>query len=94
MNTENTEQLGAYGVNWSMIDLSSPHETSLPLIYEYTFDGLLLEISCNLREINEKTVMAQFEEALSSRTQSARDIMKENITSIVDHAKAQREENQ
>ena len=86
------EQLGAYGVNWSKIDLSSPYETSLPLVDEYTFDGLLLEISCNLREINEKTVMAQFEEALQSRVTSARDIMRDNIKSIVAHANAQREE--
>ena len=79
-----------YGTNWSNIDFSSAYETSLAIIDPYTFDGLLLEINCNLPKITSESVMKQFEDALQSRINSAREIMRDNLGNIVKHANEQR----
>ena len=84
MNNENP-----YGTDWSNIDLSS-HESTYAIIDPYTFDGLLLEINCNLPKITKKSVMKQFEDALQSRINSAREVMRDNLENIVKHANEQR----
>jgi len=85
MNNENS-----YGTDWSNIDLQSNYQSSLAIIDEYTFDDLLMEINCNLPVIDEKTVMKQFEDALQSRINSAREIMRDNLKNIVKHAQEYR----
>jgi hypothetical protein len=77
------------GTDWSNIDLSS-YESSLAIVDEYTFDGLLLEINCNLRTIDAESVMKQFNESLQSRIDSAREIMRDNLANIVKHAQEYR----
>lgn len=89
---DNPPAVGSYGIDWNNIDLDSPFESSRNLIENLTFDSLLLEINCNLRDINHTTVTAQFETDLKSRIQEARDIFKSNLTNIVRHAKKEREE--
>lgn len=79
-----------YGTNWSNIDLASAHETGLPIIDPYTFDGLLLEVNCNLPNITKESVMTQFELALQSRIDSAREVMRDNLENIVKYANEQR----
>ena len=79
-----------YGIDWSNIDFSSVYETSLAIVGEYTFDGLLLEINCNLPKITKESVMKQFEDALQSRITSAREIMRDNLENIVKHANNER----
>lgn len=79
-----------YGTDWSNIDLDSSYQRSLAIIDEYTFDGLLLEINCNLPKITKESVMKQFEDALQSRITSAREIMRDNLEYIVRHANEQR----
>ena len=49
-----------------------------------------LEISCNLIEINEETVKAQFYESLNSKIQSAKDIFNANLQNIVKFAQEER----
>jgi hypothetical protein len=78
-----------YGTDWSNIDLSS-HESTYSIIDPYTFDGLLLEINCNLPKITKESVMQQFEDALQSRINSAREVMQDNLENIVKHANEQR----
>lgn len=78
-----------YGTDWSNIDLDS-HQVEYAIIDPYTFDGLLLEINCNLPTISKESVMKQFEDALQSRITSAREIMQDNLENIVKHANEQR----
>lgn len=73
-------------VNWSNINLQSPYERSLNLIDNLTFDCLLLEINCNLPEINEATVRQQFKEDLNSRIEEAQSIFEDNLTNIINYA--------
>ena len=48
------------------IDLNNDHERNTDILDGYNLDTLFLEISCNLREINEETVKKQFYESLIS----------------------------
>lgn len=45
-------------MNWNKIDLNS-HEVESNLLKNYTFSTLLLEVNCNVREINKETVKSQ-----------------------------------
>lgn len=89
---DNPPALGSYGIDWNNVDLDSPSETSHNIIEGLTFDVLLLEINCNIRDINAKTVTAQFETDLQRRINEARDIFRMNLANIVRHAKKEREE--
>ena len=79
-----------YGTDWNNIDMHSPHETSLNLIENLTFDTLLLEIECNCEKIDERSVTQQFEEDLRSRVAEARVIFQTNLESIIRKAKLTR----
>jgi hypothetical protein len=82
--------LHEYTTDWSNINLSRPANGRLNMLEHYDFDTLFLEISCNLSEINEATVTAQFEETLKSKIKSAREIFADNLKNIV--AEAQKEQ--
>lgn len=79
-------------MDWNNVDLNS-HERDAYIIDPYSFDTLLLEISCNLREINHETVTAQFNESLNSKIQSAMEVFAANLDNIVKQAKKEREDN-
>lgn len=87
---DNPPAVGTYGIDWNNVDLDDAYESSRNLIENLTFDALLLEINCNLREINPATVTAQFETDLQSRISEARDIFKMNLANIVRHARKER----
>ena len=87
---KNPPAVGTYGIDWENIDLDSPFESSRNLIENLTFDTLLLEINCNLREINAESVRVQFEADLQSRVAEAREIFAANIANIVQHARKER----
>ena len=72
------------------IDLNSDYERNADILDGYNLDILFLEISCNLREINEETVKAQFYESLNSKIQSAKDIFNANLKNIVKYAQEER----
>lgn len=80
-----------YETDWNNIDLDSPCERDLSILDAYTFDQLLLEISCNLPAINETAVRQQFETELKSRIESAREVFEANLENIVDKAIEERE---
>ena len=73
-------------MNWSNIDLSSPFERSLNIIDPLNFETLLLEISCNLPEINKETIKKQFETDLQNRIESAKQVFNDNIENILKDA--------
>ena len=72
------------------IDLNSDYERNADILDGYNLDILFLEISCNLREINEETVKKQFYESLNSKIQSAKDIFNANLKNIVKYAQEER----
>ena len=77
-------------MDYSSIDFNSDYERNSNLLDGYDFDTLFLEISCNLREINEETVKQQFYESLNSKIQSAKDIFNANLKNIVKYAQEER----
>ena len=77
-------------MNYLNVDLKSAHERNSNILDPYSFDILLLEVSCNLREINEETIRKQFEESLNSKVDSAYEIFDANIKSIVKDAQKYR----
>ena len=76
-------------MDWNNIDLNS-YEVDCNLIDGLTFETLLLEIHCNIREINETTVRKQFEDDLNSRVDEAKSIFEANLKNIVKKAKKER----
>jgi len=73
-------------MDWKNVNMKSSYERAQNIIDPLDFDTLLLEINCNLREINKETVMRQFEEDLKNRIQSAKEVMLNNIDNIVKEA--------
>ena len=77
-------------MDWLNIDLTSGYERDQTMLDPYSFDSLLIEISCNLKEINEKTVTAQFNETLNERINEAKEIFAANLKNIVKQARKER----
>jgi hypothetical protein len=73
-------------MDWMNVDMQSPSERSASLIDGLTFEVLLLEIGCNVRDITPASVMAQFEEDLQSRIAEARQVMEANLLNITREA--------
>lgn len=76
-------------MDWNNVDLNS-HEREANILDPYSFDTLLLEVNCNLREINHETVKAQFMESLNSKIQSAKEVFAANLDNIVKEAQTER----
>jgi len=72
-------------MKWNNIDLNS-HEIGAEILDGLTFEILLLEISCNVKDINEVTVRKQFEDDLKSKIECAKEIFEANLKNIVKHA--------
>lgn len=79
-------------MNWKNVNLDSAYERAQPIIDALSFDTLLLEINCNIKEINRETVRKQFEEDLQNRIRSAREVFNDNLGNIVTEAKRYRED--
>ena len=89
---DNPPAVGTYGIDWNNIDLDSEYECSRNLIENLTFDALLLEINCNIKDITEETVNAKFWADVKSRVDEAWEIFQKNRANIVCHARKHREE--
>lgn len=77
-------------MNWNNINLKDNYERSQNIIDPLSFDTLLLEISCNVIEINKENVLKQFETDLQNRIISARKIVLSNLDNIVKDAQEYR----
>lgn len=73
-------------MDWKNVNLKDNYERDQNIIDPLNFDTLLLEISCNIRNINKETIKAQFEEDLKNRIQSAREVFNNNIDNILNEA--------
>lgn len=76
-------------MNWNNVDLKS-HEVESQILDGYSFETLLLEINCNVKEINRETVQAQFNESLKAAISSAKEVFNSNLDNIVKEAQRQR----
>ena len=81
-----------HGIDWNNVKLKDGYERDLYMLDSYDFDTLLLEINCNLIEINADTVRAQFEESLNSKIEVAKSIFNSNLDNIVKQALKERME--
>ena len=77
-------------MNWKNVDLTDGYEREQDFLDGYSFDTLLLEIQCNLKVINRKTVEEQFLEVLQYKIDDAKEIFYNNIDNIVAQAKKER----
>lgn len=68
-------------MNWNNIDLNS-HEVESNIVDSYPFSTLLLEVECNCREIDKKSIERQFLESLNSSMQSAKEVFYANLDNI------------
>ena len=73
-------------MDWNNIDLNSDYERNQDFLTGYSFDTLLLEISCNLRIINNTTVREHCYNELNNRIREAKEIFEANINNIVKNA--------
>jgi hypothetical protein len=73
-------------MDWDNIDLTSGYEREQDFLTGYSFDTLLLEISCNLRDINEKTVRDHCYNELNNRIREAKEIFEANLNNILKEA--------
>ncbi|MFT6879124.1 MAG: hypothetical protein ACJARG_000048 [Arcticibacterium sp.] len=73
-------------MDWKNVDLENGYERDQCILDPYSFDTLLLEVSCNVKEINRETVRKQFEEILNSKIISAREVFENNLDNIVESA--------
>lgn len=78
-------------MNWNNVNLNDGYERSQNLLDSYDFDTLLLEVSCNLRDINPETVKAQAMESIRAKYNTAVEILNANLANIT--AKAIEERN-
>jgi hypothetical protein len=81
-----------YYTDYSNIDLNSGYQKDLNIIDPLSFADLLLEINCNIPDINERTVRRQFEQDLQRTIDSAREVFESNLSNIVSHANGVRKE--
>lgn len=73
-------------MNWNNIDLTNQYEREQDILDAYSTDTLLLEVACNVKDINRETVKAQFLEVLNAKIASALEILDNNLDNIVNQA--------
>lgn len=77
-------------MNWKNVNLNSCYERSQAILDPYTFDTLLLEVACNLPEINRETVKAQAMISIKSKYESAIEILNNNLDNLTKEALKER----
>jgi len=79
-------------MDWTNIDLESGYEKSQNLMDGYTFEQLLLEIYCNLREENltPEEIKKHTESVFKAKYEEAIEILNDNLINITNYAKNER----
>ena len=73
-------------MDWNNIDLNNEYEASRNLLENYTFETLLLEIKCNVKEISPETVKKQALESINAKHKEALEILDSNLQNITTKA--------
>lgn len=79
-------------MNWNDIDLDSGYERDQNILDGISSADLLLNIACNVREITAETVRREFDTALESAVNSAKEVFEANLENYVKKAKEERED--
>lgn len=79
-------------MDWNNVKLTDGYERDQNIIDPLSFADLLLEIDCNISEIDEEKIRSQFELDLKARISSAREILEANLKNITAQAKKERKE--
>jgi len=77
-------------MNWEKINLENENERNLDFLDAYNFKELLLEIECNIKDINAENVRKQAFDCLKDRYLEAKEIIDANLNNIVKYAKKER----
>lgn len=77
-------------MNWNNINLNSPYELSQNILDGYDCKTLLLEVSCNLREITPETVREQAMLSIKTKYETAIEILNANLNNLVKEAKKEK----
>lgn len=72
-------------MDWKNIDLKNKCERDLNILDNYTFEGLLLEITCNIREeeMNKETIKSHALEEMRKKYEEAKNVLEDNLDNIV-----------
>ena len=79
-------------MDWNNIDLKSAYERNKNLLENYTFETLLLEVHCNLREVNRETVKAEALKQIKSKYEEAIEILEANLDNLTQYAIEEKKE--
>lgn len=79
-----------YLIDWNNIDLNDNHQRNQNLLEPYDFDTLLLEINCNIENLNPETIKKHFDEVIRLRVEEAKEIFNANLDNIIKQAKNER----
>jgi hypothetical protein len=71
--------------DWNNIDLNS-HEVESNIVDSYSFSTLLLEVECNCKEIDKKSIEKQFLESLNSNIESAKVVFYANLDNVLNES--------
>jgi hypothetical protein len=77
-------------MDWNNINLNSNYERAQDILDPYTSDTLLLEIACNLKEINRETVREQAMLSLKTKYETAIEIINANLDNFTAEALKER----
>ena len=80
-----------YGIDWKDINLADGYERDLRFLEPLTFDGILLQIECNCRELTEEAIHKEITRQITANAIEARQIIRDNLKNIVIHARKERE---
>jgi len=73
-------------MNWNNINLKSPFESSQAILDPYDCDTILLEVACNVKEINKETVKAQAMASIKVKYDTAIEILNANLDNLTAEA--------
>jgi hypothetical protein len=77
-------------MDWNNVNLENDFERSRDMLDSYDFETLLLEVSCNLREITPETVGEQALLSIKQKYDTAIEILEANLENITKYAQAER----
>lgn len=77
-------------MNWKNVNLNSDYECSQNILDPFDFDTLLLEVACNIPDINTNTVLKQAMDSINCKYQTAIQILNDNLVNITKKALKER----
>lgn len=77
-------------MDWNNINLNSGYERDQNILDGISSADLLLNIACNVKEIKADTVRREFDAALESAVNNAKEVFEANLENYVKKAKEER----